>query len=369
MLASSGAPASNQGFCSPGATFSRGLHYAIGVDPNLLPGYEHVILYPWGFRVMEAPVFPRGRGWLHYVLTKRLLSSPAAAGRLARSLGCRSWSIAGLKDACSVSTQLVALRGCRRRPARVEAGRVEAGLLGSGGPLRPGMLEGNVFTIDVEAGRCRGATEVPNFYGPQRFGVERPVSHVYGFYSLRRDAAGLAAFYGLRMPLEARSCPGDYEAAHLEGAWRGAVSWPPGVAVEALQAYLFNRALSLALSRGLEVHSIAEHWLDYPCPGGGRARLPAVRLPSPRLASGRSLWARLVREVAEEEGVSLSSLPRGSWRPLLVAPCAWSCRSLGGGVVRLRFSLPPGAYATVLLDFAFGVDWLSSWERCLGALR
>jgi len=357
-----------KGFCGPGASFSRGLHYAIGVDPDLLPGHDHVILYPWGFRVVESPVFPRGRGWLHYLMVKRLVSSVAAAGRLASRLRCREWRVAGLKDTCSVSAQLVSLRGCMERPVRVEAGRVEGRLLGVGGPLRPGLLEGNLFTVDLEGGGCRGAGWAPNFYGPQRFGVERPVSHVYGLYSVRGDHAGLARFYRARMPLEARSCPGGYEAAHLSGAWRGSPRRPPGVAVEALQAYLFNRALSRALRRGLEPRSLAEHWLEYPCPGGSRARLPAARLPSPRLASGRSVWARLVREVAEEEGVDLRGLPRGGWRPLAVAPCTWRCRVLGGAV-RLRFSLPPGAYATTLLDHVYGVDWLSSWGRCPGAFR
>ncbi len=359
-----------RGFCGPGASFSRGLHHAIGVDPDLLPGHEAVILYPWGFRVVEAPRFPRGRGWLHYLMTKWLLSSVAAAARLAGALGCRWWRVAGLKDACGVTSQLVALKGCRGARARVSLGRVEARLLGSGGPLRPGALEGNIFTVDLEyPGGCRGPPgAVPNFYGPQRFGVERPVSHIYGLYAARGDHLGLSTAYSSRMPLEARSCPGGYEALHLGGAWRGRPAMPPGVALEALQAYLFNRALSEGLRRGIKPRGLAEHWLEYPCPGGS-VRLPAARLPSPRLLAGRSVWARLVREVAEEEGVDLRLLPRGSWRPLEVAPCHWRCRSLSGGVVRLRFTLPPGAFATTLLDFAFGVDWLSSWERCPGALR
>ncbi len=363
-------PACPHGFCRPGASFSRGLHAAIGVDPDLLPGHEVVILYPWGFRVVEAPRFPRGEGWLHYILVKRLLSTPAAAGRLASMLGCSRWSVAGLKDTCSVSTQLVALRSCRRLKARVEGGGVEARLLGSGGPLRPGVLEGNIFTVDLEGAACNWAPgSVPNFYGPQRFGVERPVSHVYGFYSVKGDLAGLIGFYRARMPLEARSCPGSYESRALRAAWRGGAGRPPRVVVEALQAYLFNRVLSLALSRGLSPRELAEHWVEYPCPGGRRVRLPAARLPSPRLSRGRSLWARLVREVALEEAVSLPLLPRGGWRPLAVVPCMWRCSSLGGGVVRARFALPPGSYATTVLDFAFGVDWLSSWERCPGALR
>jgi tRNA(Glu) U13 pseudouridine synthase TruD len=41
---------------------------------------------------------------------------------------------------------------------------------------------------------------------------------------------------------------------------------------------------------------------------------------------------------------------RGARRPLRVRPEAASCEPVGGGVVRLSFRLPPGSYATVLVE-------------------
>lgn len=330
-----------------------------------------VVRFPWGFRVLESPVYPPGRGWLHYAATKYLMSSVRLAGLLASAMGCREWRVAGLKDACGVATQLVAVRGCRSPRARL-AGRLwRARLVGSGGPLRPGLLEGNSFRVDLEGGGgCPGRLEgwIPGFYGPQRFGVERPVSHLYGMAAARGDIGFLVRLAVTRLPLEARTCPGDYEARLAGSAARGGGPRLPGVVYEAVQAYLWNRALSAALERGLAgAARLAEGSVEIPCPGGARVRAPAARLPSRRLLERpRSGWARLVARIAGEEGVEPRMLPwRAPVRPLLYPVCSLACKRVGGHV-RLAFSLPPGAFATALLDWVYRVDWLASWQGCGG---
>lgn len=331
-----------------------------------------VVRFPWGFRVLESPVYPRGSGWLHYIATKYLMSSVRLAGQLASAMECREWRIAGLKDSCGVTTQLVAVRGCRTPRARLGGRLWRARLVGAGGPLRPGLLEGNIFKVDLEgAGGCPGEPKwwIPGFYGPQRFGVERPISHLYGIAAARGDIGFLARLAATRLPLEARTCPGSYEARLVESAALGGRPRLPGVVYEAVQAYLWNRALSAALAEGgfPGVARLAEGSVDLPCPGGARVRAPAARLPSRRLLERpRSEWARLVAGVAGDEGIEPQMLPwRAPVRPLLHPVCRLTCRPASGHV-RLAFRLPPGAFATTLLDWLYRVDWLASWQGCGG---
>ena len=341
--------------------------------PRRAPGMA-VVRRPWGFTVVEAGPRPRpAGGWLVYLARSVGLDSRAAASRLARALGAGEYSLAGLKDACSVSYQYVSLRlprGVPRGPVRLPG--VEAWPVGRG-LLAPGRHSGNTFRLLVEhpdpnalCSALASVSRVPGYYGPQRFGVERPNSHYAGLLRLLGLRGSLLREYARRYPLEGPSLVAPRGPGRLEGARDAASPWAPGdgweaeIHLDALRAYLFNRALARALERG-GPEAYAEHWLQLPCPGGRSTRAPAARLPG--AWRGRSAWARLVWEVAEEEGLAgaLGLLRGRPFRPLAFPLCRLHCRPAGGRAV-VVLQLPPGAYATIALREAAPVDWMAYAE-------
>jgi tRNA pseudouridine13 synthase len=236
------------------------------------------------------------------------------AARLSDALGISrervSW--AGTKDKRARTTQLFSVRGIDP-DGLPEIGDAEIDVVGRAGRnLHFGDLLGNAFEIvvrDVDApdridaitdelrnfgeNSDSGAVTVPNYFGQQRFGSRRPVTHEVGLAIVRGDWQGAAMAY-LGKPREtepaatrearatieagvedAESVPDgvDWQAA-LEatpnrlgyersmlhtladgGSFRDAIETVPQnlqrLFVHAAQSYLFNRIVSERLERGL----------------------------------------------------------------------------------------------------------------------
>ena len=231
---------------------------------------------------------------------------------------------------------------------------LDAGLHGN--KLRTGHLRGNRFVITLRGvqpgglGRARvilerlAAEELPNYFGEQRFGRHGDNAE-----------AGLRLLRGQGRP------PRDRMQRRL--------------LVSALQSQLFNEVLARRLrtpgaglhqllggevlqrtdSEGLFVSEdaavdgerLARRELRVTGPICG-PRMPLPLEGSPARALEESVFAE--HEVSKESFARLGRLARGGRRPISV-PVAEA--DLGPGEepdsVRLRFLLPPGAYATVLL--------------------
>lgn len=133
-------------------------------------------------------ITPGGRGgYPVYVMRKSGIDTNHAIARIRARSGLRLRAL-GLKDAAADTSQYVFAAGRRGpRPGHVEAGSVRIDLVGSAPrPLSGADMEGNRFTIRVSGasgaasrpGRWRGS--IANYYGYQRFGSARPVSHLIG---------------------------------------------------------------------------------------------------------------------------------------------------------------------------------------------
>jgi tRNA pseudouridine13 synthase len=339
---------------------------------------------PWGFVVAEPRPRLEGSGaWAVYLAARVGLDSRAAASRLARAVGASRYSIQGLKDACAVAYQYVALRSRGEAPSRVVAPRLKAWLMGWRRlPLRVGSHGFNFFRLEVETdgdpeALCSAAYRlawIPGFYGPQRFGVERPNTHYTGLLALEGRQGRLLEEYSARYPLEPQRPPGRYEALALDAARRSLSPLDAGRAgprrlrLEALQAYIYNRALSRLLRRLGDPRPAGEHWVTLKCPQGP-LRAPAARLPGPWMRP-TSPWARVVLEVMTEEGLTphawapARGVLRKAFRPLLYPVCRLRCEPRGAAA-RIRVALPAGAYATMLLRALGRVDWLR-YAECRG---
>lgn len=237
----------------------------------------------------------------------------AFAHELSERLGISRERItwAGTKDKHAITTQLFSIKGCSTadEPTLPEIGGAETEVLGRAGrPVLFGDHLGNEFELVVRdaSGNYDGITEelrrfagsesdeirigVPNFFGQQRFGSIRPITHEVGLAIVRGDWEGAVLSYlgspsprepeGTRTAREyverTRDWPGAlerfpnhlrYEKAMLhrlvEGQSEGnsfraaleAVSSNLQVLfVHAAQSYLFNRMLSHRLERGLPFH-------------------------------------------------------------------------------------------------------------------
>ncbi|MDT8358099.1 MAG: tRNA pseudouridine(13) synthase TruD [Methanomicrobiaceae archaeon] len=260
------------------------------------------------FRVEEIPLPHAGEGkYLICRLTKKNWELQRAVKEIARSLGISHRRIgwAGTKDRRAVTTQEISIYNLRPDEVdQVRLGDLSLEVVGTApSGLSLGALAGNRFTItirhcereDLEP-RVKGIISAarggfPNYFGLQRFGSLRPVTHRVGKHLLRQDYEGAVATYigfvSSAEPDEAafarqrfleegkvrealRSLPTrlSYERAllhHLDekpGDFKGALATLPprllSMFVSAYQSYLFNHMLSRRMERAA---------LDTPIPG------------------------------------------------------------------------------------------------------
>ena len=253
------------------------------------------------FIVREIPVVS-GSGTGPYLicrLTKKNWEHQHAIKEIAKHLGISHRRIgwAGTKDRRAVTTQLISIY--KAEPEAVENVRLKDITLEIVGhqnsQLSLGDLLGNEFDIVIRECTTAGLKEraqeitadlihgVPNYYGLQRFGVIRPVTHRVGECILSGDYEGAVLTYiGQAFPLESENIrmirtaflqtrdpqvalrelpvPMGYERAMLQHLhnhsedYAGALfELPPkllSMFVSAFQSYLFNEALSQRITQG-----------------------------------------------------------------------------------------------------------------------
>lgn len=325
-----------------------------------IPGIGgRIRITPEDFRVEEQPLYlPCGRGeHLYLRITKRNLSTPDLVARLSSIWGvkARCIGVAGRKDARSIATQMVSVRGIEPEVATrlpIDDRILAVEVLGRHrNRLRIGHHAGNRFQIVIRDVHPSAASivplileqltkrGVPNFFGPQRQGREGQ-NYAIGA-SLLKDQTRRA-----RMPKAKR-------------LWY----------LHAYQSFLFNQILVRRIGR---IDTLLNgDWAMKHVNGAcflvedAVAEEPRVRTfeisPTGLLFGSRAPWAsgepgELERAAAEELGATPESLGhaaaacgfRGERRALRV-PLLDLDWSLASGTMTLSFLLPPGAYATSVL--------------------
>ncbi len=392
---------------------------------------------PGDFRVREVSAYPtpdpdgaytilriESVGWEQHEL----------AEAIARRLGLphRAIDWAGTKDRRAVSERLFSYRGVPPRGGLDLPRVVVQDVYRARDGVRLGHHYGNSFDIVVRSlpadpaaslsaaaairAELRRGPGIPNFFGPQRFGEVRPITHEVGRALVRGDPAGAVDIYLTATPSGVGTEGGDARRAYAEhrDAARALREFP--------SEYRFERTLLEHLAKGhpperalralshelrlLFVHAyqswIFNRWLtarwragsrfDRPEAGDSLLRLgrdgtiradAAVRVEldnrpecADLVARGRAVVAgplvgyettigagpadeTLARILAEENvAPGAFRLPRtpevasaGAYRPALVPtpPIALSRTEEEAPGLRFVFSLPKGAYATVLL--------------------
>jgi tRNA pseudouridine13 synthase len=329
-----------------------------------LPGTGGILkASPADFVVEEIPAYqPCGEGeHLFLWIEKEDVAADALMRHLARALGIprEEIGVAGLKDRRAVTRQFVSVPariGDRAASANTDAIRVLSAVRHTN-KLKTGHLKGNRFSIllretqpadealklaEAVASRLR-AVGVPNYYGEQRFGIEGETAAL-GFALLRGEKS-------------ARDIPPVKRKFLLR------------LALSAAQSDLFNLALADRLRRGELRKVLAGDVMRKATTGGlfvaedlsvEQARLDAgetqvtgplfgPKMPRPQgEPAAREAAVLAAADLPSDVFERYSKLTSGARRPYLttVPDLAASPDSAG---LRLTFTLPAGAYATVVL--------------------
>jgi tRNA pseudouridine13 synthase len=376
------------------------------------------------FLVDEIPLVKKQTSGPYLIcrLTKTNWELQHAVKEIAKRLGISHRRIgwAGTKDRNAVTTQWISLYNVTpEQAAAVHLKDINLEPLGqSNEGLSLGDLQGNRFDIvirdpepadldtRVHSVSDAVAAGVPNYFGIQRFGAIRPVTHRVGEWILRGDfEQAVLTYIGMEFPGEPEGIreiraafrlkrdPGpalsalpvqmNYERAMLHHLaecpddYEGALKvLPPkllSMFVSAFQSYLFNLSLSRRIGEG--------YALDEPQPGdrllfaNGRTdtvtetNCGAVKLhlkrgrcaialfmpgkekfeaktPGEQATSALLLEHHITPDDFARASVFVRTKFEGAWRP--VALRAEIQSTLEGSGLRLKFSLPPGHYATTV---------------------
>jgi tRNA pseudouridine13 synthase len=338
-----------------------------------LPGTGGAVkLEPSDFEVEEVPAYePCGTGdHLFLWIEKRAVSAEGLLRHVARSLGIARAEVgcAGLKDAQAVTRQFVSVPASTE-PNVSEIDTPEIRVLRAArhrNKLKTGHLRGNRFRIVVRdvapdalahAAAVRDrlcVTGLPNFYGPQRFGI--------GEETL---AIGRAILRG--------------EAPEALARARGSRKFLRRLALSSVQADLFNRCLAERLRDGL-LHRVLEGDVMQVCASGGpfvaadiereqarfdaREIVPAGPIFGPKMLPARCQAAEREQAVLSAAGLTLrdfaaqGKLMRGTRRPNLVWVDELEVAPFDNAL-QFRFQLPRGSYATVLINEFVKADELA----------
>lgn len=319
-----------------------------------MPGVGgRIKVQPADFEVEEIPAYePGGSGdHLYLWVEKTDLGAEFFIRQLARRLDIPNGEIgtAGLKDRRAVTRQWVSVPGaCEPAIANLEGDGLRVLKTSRHtNKLKPGHLKGNRFNVlirDASAGDVEPILArvrelgMPNFYGPQRFGRGGETSDL-GMAMLKGEPAKVRAPFLRKLALSAAQSLmfNDYLGRRLaDGLFRTVMpgdvmaKWPAGgmFTVEDVPTELARFERRETVTAG---------------PMFGKKTLPAKGEAAEREA-----------KVLESAGLTPRSfdgfgkLVMGTRRHNLVYIDDLSAERVADGL-RLKFSLPAGSYATVLL--------------------
>jgi tRNA pseudouridine13 synthase len=355
-----------------------------------------------------SPSYDGGHRYPLYVLEKHGIDSNHALFEIERDLHLRL-RVMGIKDAKAVTTQYAGMeRIMRNPPAELKSRHTRLTLKGfTKHPLEKKFLAGNSFEIIIYHAHSSDLSSfvpeigrVGNFYGLQRFGSERLVTHLIGKEIVKRNfkrAVELLLCYTTEFDTEMsreiriRSAdPSNYRqvlkilprgmdierqvlTALVAGkdtiaALRAVPITIRRLFVQAYQAYIFNRCLSRAIVGGedllrprsgdlcFEMEGLATFGriIKYN-PDSTRKLVPAIRMAGYSFQPGNGRFENITRAVMHEEEVTAKDFyikemqelsHQGGFRQASLWCMDFSYKR---DPLTVYFKLPKGSYATTLL--------------------
>jgi tRNA pseudouridine13 synthase len=343
-----------------------------------------------------------------YILDKRNIDSNHAIFEIRRKLGIKL-KVIGLKDAKAITKQYASSEQTKNITKEATTAHTRLILKGfTKAPIGKSSLSGNAFTITINDPILSDITSfvpeiqtIANFYGLQRFGSERMVTHLVGKEIVKRNfqkavelLLSFTTEYDSTLSIEIRNKSRDpknysqiirelpkrmdieYQVMSVLEKGKGPIaalrSIPINIRrlfVQAYQAYIFNRSLSIAVLNGENVLKSKDGDLCFEIENSsifGRIRkynsstdlnsqtVPAIRLIGYTFQPGKGRFDTITEEIMSIEGVTPREFyikemqelsAQGGFRQ---APL-WSKDFTFRGSLTVCFKLPKGSYATTLL--------------------
>jgi tRNA pseudouridine13 synthase len=326
--------------------------------------------------------------YIHFTLVKKNWTTIRAISEISKKLRVskQRFGYAGTKDKKAITAQRVSVWNTTiDKLKKVKLGDITIkDFEYSDNRIHLGELYGNRFTITIRDYSLTSEKEliktangkIPNFFGPQRFGVQRRVNHLVGKQLL------LGNFEGAMMLLITKSGNENKDAVKARkfaaenwGDWKKILRvWPKTLGVEAavlnylaqypkdyanafrklpkklrrmfihaFQSYIFNKTLSEVIKRGIEVKEI-----------------PIVGYKTEL----KGEVGEIIKEILKEEDITpslfkLKRMPelseKGEIRKAFFKVEDFKIVKRTKEKLVLRFTLKKGIYATTLLSY-LGVE-------------
>ena len=284
-----------------------------------------------------------------------------------------SIGFAGTKDKKAITSQLISLSGVKKEEAeKVKIQDIQLiPLYYSNERISLGNLKGNHFKIKIYTDKKpKEERIIPNYFGEQRFGKIRPVTHLVGKALIKGKPEEAVWIYltktselekkevseareKLKKEKDFKKALGYFPSylkyersliAHLAeypGDYIGALRILPKTLkmmfLHAYQSHLFNKMLKYAIENKIEVDE----------------------LPLIGFDSDLKEWQK---EILKKEEVSASDfhinfLPelssKGEKRKAFIKPTGFKITKQEKNYTIVEFNLPKGVYATTVIDFLF----------------
>lgn len=342
-----------------------------------------------------------------YLLEKHNIDSNHAVIEIKKQSGLKL-KIMGIKDAKAETSQYASCEQTKNLPKYIITNKTKLTLLGFlRTPLSKSVLIGNSFKIKIKTSDNNihpfllELNKIANFYGLQRFGSERMVTHLVGKALLERNynkaieyLLSYTSKYDSKFSKEIRERSRDPKNYHkliqilpkgmdlerlilhtlVKGKDSVAVirSIPINIRrlfVQAYQSYIFNKCLSNALLSNEDIQKCKDGDICFEIEKPlvfGRIRkfregvdsnndvAPAIRLVGYNYQPGKNRFDHITKRILADENISptafyLKDLQELSLQMGFRQTSLFCSEFSYFGMLELLFKLPKGSYATTLL--------------------
>jgi tRNA pseudouridine13 synthase len=340
--------------------------------------WDHII-HAKKFRGLPINQEVKGKGdYLCFTLEKKDWDTHKLLNILARRLGIskKRFSIAGTKDKFALTSQRVsawhispeALKSIKLRDAHIYDFEY-------GDKIELGAHQGNFFTITIRdlKGQIKKIKKFANFYGPQRFGM-RQNNHLVGKAILQGNLEKAARIY-LCDTYNEQDLKAKEARNHLNNNWPNFKA-----ALKKYPVYLrYERAILhhlviypndfanafRKLPKGIFkifVHAYQSYLFNLYLSEKIQQKTPTLKDTGPIIGYGVDL-DKLAEKILRKEGITqedfnISHVPeasgKGEYRHLILPLPDLKISKVDGNTC-ITFSLPAGAYASIVLDHLLNI--------------
>ena len=334
--------------------------------------------------ILKDTIPKKRKEHLHFTLVKRNWTTLRAISEISKKLRIsrKRFGFAGTKDKKAITAQRVSVWNVSIE--QLKKVKIKDILIKefeySDKRIRLGDLYGNRFTIVIRNPDLSKVKEIenvlkkpiPNFFGPQRFGIQRKVNHLIGKQLLLGNFEGAVML--LITKQEGKNEAREFAAKHW-GEWKKILKvWPKNLGVEAAvlnylvkypkdyanalrrlpknlrkmfvhsyQSWVFNKTLAKALKRDIKVKKIP--LIGYKTQLSGEI-------------------GEIIKEILKEEQIKLEHFKmkrmpelaeEGDEREAFMFVEDFKLLKIRKNYIKIRFSLQKGNYATTVLSY-LGVD-------------